>query len=83
MLAARSNDVTAEYLAILQAGKLVAVDVQSEYISVLRLQAEARMIESKKRGIKRGRVNVSVTRRAAGKTDQDIGLRDKAADPVY
>ena len=31
--------LTAEHLAALQAGKMVAVDVQSEYILFLRLQA--------------------------------------------
>ena len=35
--------LTAKHLAALQAGKMVAVDVQSEYILFLRLQAEARM----------------------------------------
>lgn len=33
--------LTAEHLAALQAGKLVAVDVQSEYVLFLRLQAES------------------------------------------
>ena len=31
--------LTAEHLAALQAGKMVAVDVQSEYVLFLRLQA--------------------------------------------
>ena len=30
-----------------------------------------------------GRVSASVTRRATGETNENVGLRDKAANPTY
>jgi len=42
------------------------------------------MSEPEKSGEQKvGRVSASVTRRATGETNQDVGLRDKAANPTY
>ena len=61
-----------------------AVDMQCEYILFLRLQAEPRMSEPEKSAEQNvGRVSASVTRRTTGGTNQDVGLRDKAANPTY